>query len=49
MRAMWMIFLCVQIVGILAMHLGPDWPLVLGVALLLPGLPGFICPLGFRG
>jgi hypothetical protein len=33
----WLIFLCVQITGIVAMHLGPAWSLVLGVALLLPG------------
>jgi hypothetical protein len=37
---MWVIFLCIQIAGILAMHLGSDWSLVLGVGLLLPGLPG---------
>src|SRR5690242_7072782 len=32
-----LIFACIQIAGVVAMHLGPDWSLVLGVALLLPG------------
>lgn len=32
----WLAFACVQIAGIVAMHLGPDWLLVLGVALLFP-------------
>jgi len=45
---MWMIFLCIQIAGILAMHLGPDWSLVLGVALLLPGLPGLYLSFGIH-
>jgi hypothetical protein len=36
----WLIFLCIQIAGFLAIHLGSDWSLVLGVGLLLPGLPG---------
>ncbi len=37
---MWLIFVCTQVAGVTAMHFGPDWWLVLGVALLLPGLPG---------
>ncbi|HEY1677163.1 MAG TPA: hypothetical protein VGG04_05625 [Candidatus Sulfotelmatobacter sp.] len=36
----WLVFFCVQIVGIAAMHLGPDWSLVLGITMLLPGLLG---------
>lgn len=36
------IFLCVQIGGIAALHLGPDWSLILGVALLLPGTGPYI-------
>jgi hypothetical protein len=34
----WLIFFCVQATGIAAVHLGPDWSLIAGVALLLPGL-----------
>ncbi len=30
------------------MHLGPDWSLVLGVALLLPGLPGLYLSFGIH-
>lgn len=33
----WLIFVCVQTAGVVAMHLGRDWCLVLGVVLLLPG------------
>ena len=36
---MWLVFFCVQGVGILALRLGPDWSLILGVLLLSPGLP----------
>jgi hypothetical protein len=36
---MWPVFFCVQAAGIVALHLGPDWSLILGVLLLSPGLP----------
>ena len=36
---MWLVFSCVQAVGILALRLGPDWFLISGVLLLSPGLP----------
>ena len=35
---MWLVFVCVQAVGIAALRLGPDWSLILGVLLLFPGL-----------
>ncbi len=35
----WLIFVCIQTAGVLAMHLGHDWSLVLGVLLLVPGIP----------
>jgi hypothetical protein len=38
-RRMWPVFFCVQGVGIAALHLGPDWSLMVGVLLLSPGLP----------
>lgn len=47
-RKVWLIFLCVQIAGVVAMHLGPDWALVLGVVLLLPGLPGIYMSFGIH-
>jgi hypothetical protein len=36
---MWPVFFCVQAVGAAALHLGPDWSLILGILLLSPGLP----------
>jgi len=38
-RRMWLVFVCVQAVGIATLHLGPDWSLIAGVLLLSPGLP----------
>lgn len=35
----WLIFVCVQTAGVVAMHLGHDWLLILGVLLLVPGIP----------
>ena len=35
---MWPVFFCIQAAGIVALHLGPDWSLILGVLLLSPGL-----------
>jgi len=36
---MWLVFFCVQAVGIIALQQRPDWSLILGVLLLSPGLP----------
>jgi hypothetical protein len=36
---MWLVFFFVQAVGIVALHVRSDWPLILGVVLLFPGLP----------
>jgi hypothetical protein len=35
----WLIFVCTQTAGVVAMHLGHDWSLILGVLLLVPGIP----------
>jgi hypothetical protein len=35
----WLIFVCVQTAGVVAMHLGHDWSLILGVLFLVPGIP----------
>ena len=35
----WLIFVCIQTAGVVAMHLGYDWSLILGVLLLVPGIP----------
>ena len=35
----WLIFAGVQTAGVVAMHLGHDWSLILGVLLLVPGIP----------
>jgi len=36
---MWPVFFGVQAAGVVALHLGPDWSLILGILLLSPGLP----------
>jgi hypothetical protein len=36
---LWPVFFGVQTAGIVALHLGPDWSMILGVLLLSPGLP----------
>jgi hypothetical protein len=36
---MWPIFVCIQTAGVVAIHSGHDWSLVLGVLLLAPGIP----------
>jgi hypothetical protein len=37
---MWLAFSCVQAIGVVALRLGNDWLLILGVLLSFPGLPG---------
>jgi hypothetical protein len=44
----WPVFFCVQAAGIVALHLGPDWSLILGVLLLSPGLPAVYLVPGFH-
>jgi len=45
---LWRAFLGVQAAGVVAMHIGADWLLVLGVVLLLPGLPGLYMSFGIH-
>ena len=44
----WSIFFIVQMVGVTAMRLGPDWLLTPGVVLLIPGVPGVYLSFGIH-